>query len=74
MCGAPAIVVARLRPRPEDYMGSGVGGLMAVRLGAQGYRFNELHLRSSDVPAGDILDIWHPGHHDYDRHAALSQS
>jgi len=73
-CGTPAIIVATVRPGRGELMFPDLGPLLAVRLGADGYSFSELHLRSADVPGEDILDIWQPGHPEYDRHEQLPRS
>lgn len=72
--GRPAIVVAALDLRPPQKLSSWtslqkvcVGTLLGTEsTGA------ELHYYS-DIPGERIVDIWQPGHPEYDRHDGLSR-
>jgi hypothetical protein len=69
VCGVPTIVVARVDVR-GSLMFPGLSCLLvASRLGVRPHYGDYLH--GSDVPASNILDIWQPGHPDYDRHIDL---
>jgi hypothetical protein len=71
--GAPALVVARvdlsvshrISPTFPDLSKLFIGTLLGTDL-----TWGDVFLRSAVSP-GDVLDIWQPGHPEYDRHGGL---
>jgi hypothetical protein len=71
--GRPTVVLARIDPAAAGddlIVFPGLAHLfVASWLGIEA-RNCDVHLRAG-VPAEDILELWQPGHADYDRHAGL---
>jgi hypothetical protein len=74
--GCPAIIAASIDVNSGDHTAMVFPGLakafVGVALGLADAGC-EIHL-FTDVPGSDVVDIWQPGHPEYDRHALLSPS
>jgi hypothetical protein len=71
--GTPSIVVARVnltRPHNDPYSWPGLANLFVGKLLGLSGRCADI-LYPDAISGRDIIDIWQPGHPDYDRHVAL---
>jgi hypothetical protein len=70
-CGVPTIVAIQVHPRPDD-IGTPVTALLLTNLREPGSAYGDL-IRRIDLPPHDIVDVWQPGHPEFDRHPELTR-